>query len=93
MVHRQNADRRLPSSNLVGHYLSTVGLADWVPDAQEVGEFAHGGMVGAHKTKIMQRDRAVYARISTSVLDHIWTGVLLERCWLMLFGGASFSDI
>lgn len=44
-------------------------------------------MVGVHKTKIMQHDRAVYARISTSVLDYRWTAVLLERCWLLLLVG------
>lgn len=79
-------------TNLVSHYLSTIGLASWVPDDQEVGRFAYGGMVGVHKTSILQHDRAVYARISASVLHFRWTGVLLERCWLMLFGGPLFTD-
>ena len=79
-------------TNLVSHYFSTLGLANWVPDEQEVGQFAYGGMVGVHKTKIMQHDRAVYAHISTSVLRFRWTVVLLERSWLMLFGGPAFSE-
>ena len=79
-------------TNLVSHYFALIGLARWVPDDQEVGEFAYGGMIGVHKTKIMQHDKAVYARISASVLHFRWTCVLLERCWVMLFGGAAFVD-
>lgn len=79
-------------TNLVSHYFSTIGLANWVPENQEVGQFAYGGMVGVHKTKIVQHDRAVYARISSSVLHFRWTCVLLERCWLILFGGTTFSE-
>ena len=80
-------------TNLVSHYFSLIGLANWVPDEQEVGQFAYGAMMGVHKTKIMQHDRAVYARISASVLHFRWTVVLVERCWLMLFGGATFSEM
>lgn len=79
-------------SNLVIHYFALIGLPNWVPEEQEVGQFAYGAMLGVHKDNIMQHDRAVYARISTSVLEFRWTVVLLERCWLMLFGGASFSE-
>lgn len=79
-------------TNLVSHYFATVGLANWVPVDQEVGQFAYGGMIGVHRTNVLQHDRAVYARISTSVTQFRWTGVLLERCWLMLFGGAAIAD-
>lgn len=79
-------------TNLVNHYLSSVGLANWVPEEQEIGPFAYGGMIGVHKSKIMQHHQDVYARISTSVNDFRWTGVLLERTWLMIFGGSNYRD-
>ena len=80
------------STNLVSHYLGTVGLPNWIPAEQEIGNFAYGGMVGVHKSKILQHPQDVYARISTSVLAFRWTGVLLERCWLLLFGGRHYQD-
>lgn len=79
-------------TNLVNHYLGTVGLPLWVPKEQEVGTFAYGAMLGLHKSKIQQHSQDVYARISTSVINFRWTGVLLERTWLMIFGGPEYRD-
>ena len=79
-------------TNLVSHYLGTVGLPGWVPEEQETGAFAYGGMIGVHRTKIRQHSQDVYARISTSVNDFRWTGVVLERAWLLIFGGSNYRD-
>lgn len=79
-------------TNLVSHYLSTVGLPDWVPAEQETGAFAYGAMIGVHQSKIRQHSQEVYIRISSSVTDYRWTGVVLERAWLMIFGGSTYRD-
>ena len=80
-------------TNLVSHYLDTVGLQGWVPAEQETGAFAYGAMIGVHQSKIRQHSQVVYARISTSVNDFRWTGVVLERAWLMIFGGSLYKDL
>ena len=79
-------------TNLMSYYLGSVGLPGWISEDQETGHFAYGGMIGVHKAKILQHHMEVYARISTSVNDFRWTGVLLERAWLMLFGGSDYRD-
>lgn len=59
----------LLGSSLVGHYFALIGLPDWDPVEQEVGQSAFRAMSGVHKDNVMQHDRAVHARMTTSVLD------------------------
>ena len=67
-------------------------LAGWIPNEREVGSFSYGGLVGVHRQKIRQHPIQIYENLVKSLLSSPVIGFVMERVYLMLFGGIEVHD-
>lgn len=54
--------------------------------------FAFGGMVGVERTHARQHPIRVYQLLQQSVVAPPCNAFVIERIWLILFGGPNFAD-
>ena len=57
-----------------------------------MGSFGYGGLFGVHRSKIEQHPITVYENLAKTLLTSPVHGFVMERAYLMLFGGADVHD-
>ena len=59
----------------------------------QIGAFAYGAQLGFERSRALKHAQTVYQRLVEVSTAHNVNAWLIERCWLMLFGGAHFQDL
>ena len=70
-----------PGTNIIAHYLKLIGLHGWMPESQEVGSFAYGGMLGRESRLILHSPHTA-GRISRWCLP-LLPMIMLTSCQYM----------
>lgn len=82
-----------PGTNLIAHHFKLIGLPDWIPEAQEVGAFSFGALVGFERSTVLQHPKYVYEKLQESTWGDWSNNFIVERIWSMLFAGPDFKDV
>ena len=59
----------------------------------QIGSFAYGAQLGFERSRALKHAQTVYQKLVEVSTAHNVNAWLIERCWLMLFGGAQFQDL
>ena len=76
----------LRGTHVIDHWFNTIGLDQWLPSGQVVGEFTYGAIFSVSSEHIKRHPRAVYERLETEVLRDFSVGYVAERSWKLLLG-------
>ena len=74
----------LRGTHVIDHWFGKIGLDQWIPYGQIVGEFTFGAIFSVSSDHIRRHPRTIYEKIAIESLRNWSVGYVVERSWKLL---------